>query len=96
MQMPLPQLTGCANGALNRSPPSCIEDYRLAFKRLSIVTMPSRIRLDVWRFVSVVKAIDRAALVAVQPRAVTAKCDQISECYIGVIPHTSQLLMAIK
>ena len=58
MQMPLPKLTGFANRALNRSPPLGIERHGLAFKRLSIVTMPRGIRLDVWRLVSVVKTID--------------------------------------
>jgi hypothetical protein len=73
-----------------------IQDYCVALKRLSVVTMPSMVGLDVWRLVAIVKAIDRTASVPVKPCSVTAKGDQVSQRDVGVVPHDDQHLTAIK
>src|SRR5258708_32395789 len=54
--------------------------------------MPSLVRINVRRLVTIVETIDRAALVPVQPGAVTAERDQIGERNVGVVPHESRLI----
>src|SRR5260370_29489101 len=52
--------------------------------------MLSLVWINVGRLVATMEAIDRAALVSVQPGSVTAEGDQISERNVGVIPHGCQ------
>ena len=56
-----------------------------------VVSLPVWIWLDVRRAIDVVEPIDGAALVAMQPGAVSAKGDQVSKRGIGIIPHKLQI-----
>ena len=64
LQMPLPNPTRLANSFFNRSPLSCSEDKGVGFKLFAIVAMPSIDPREIRITVLIVKAIDRAAFVA--------------------------------
>src|SRR5260370_19017417 len=64
-----------------------VQRDRLALKNLRIVPMPSFVGINLRRLESIVKTIDRAALISMQPCAVASKRDQIGERNISVVPH---------
>jgi hypothetical protein len=58
MQMPAAKIAGRADCALNRLTLRIIQYDWLAFKRVSVVTVPVWIWIDVRRLVTVTKTID--------------------------------------
>ena len=58
VQMPSPKLAGLANRPLDSLAFLRIQNYGLPLKGLDVVMMPSRVRLYVRRFVTIVKVID--------------------------------------
>jgi hypothetical protein len=65
MQLPVPNTTGLSNCPFNRSSRFSVQNKRIAFELLAVVTLPKIVRRQVGIAVPVVKAIDRTALVAV-------------------------------
>src|SRR5882724_1451565 len=49
--------------------------------------MPSCVWWHVWRAITIVKSIYRAALIAMQPCAVSAERDEVGKRCVGVVPH---------
>ena len=71
-----------------------IECLSLGFEFPGIVLPPSFVSGNVWTPVDVVTAISRATLVAVEPRTMATKGDQIGQREIGVIPHATVVILA--
>ena|SRR5439155_71846 len=87
MQMPMAIQTSFANRILDTLALFRSECLSLGFKFPGIVLLPSLVSRNVRRPVDVVTTISRATLVAVEPRAMATKGDQIGQREIGVIPH---------
>jgi hypothetical protein len=86
-QRPLSNPTGLTNRLFNCLSMAGLEDQRLNFQLLLIVTMPAFVWRNVGRTVSIVKAIDRTAFVAVQPSTVRTERNEVSKRSVSVVPH---------
>src|SRR6266436_2781916 len=87
VQMPFANGAGFTECRIDRFALRRVQRDRLALENLRIVLMPFFVWINVKRFKSIVKTINRAPLISMQPRAVTSKCDQMGERNISVVPH---------
>jgi hypothetical protein len=86
-QRPLSNFASLAYCSFNRFSLLRSKYQRLRLKLLFVVPMPFCVWRNIWGAIAVVKAIYRAALVAMKPSTVGAKGDEVSERNVGVVPH---------
>ena len=87
VQVPPSKITGLPNCFVNRAPLSGFENQWMCFELFTIVALPRVAWRQIGRAITIMKPIDGAPFVAMQPRSVSAKGNQISERYIGIVPH---------
>ncbi len=84
-QRPFAKRTGFSNTRFDRRPLSRVKNHGSLFEQGFFVSFSCGVGRQLWSIVPSVKAIDRSPLVAMQPSAITAKCNQVSQrCMIVV------------
>jgi len=78
-QQPSAQLASLSNRVCDRFTLVCIESDRIMVTANLVLLVPCPIWLKERSAVLVVEAIDRSALIAVQPSAIATKRDQVSQ-----------------
>ena len=84
-QLILPMKADFTNCLLNHVSLLCVKRHRLMLQLASLGYFKTWLAGDARRSVNILLAIHRSPLITVQPRTITAKCDEVSQRKLVIV-----------